>query len=271
MANIEHFLDIDERKFDEDEFILLKQINCGDSGLISLNYHFDSEQLFAIKKQKTNDSQFIKREIGNCKHLHHPLFPRFYGTIESNEKISIIYEFIKGSTLADIKGLNLKFNHRVQIISELLHCFDYLHKYKFIYRDLKQNNVIIDENNQVVLIDFEQMIIETREDIEYTNKWNSEFVSPELSEYGMIQTSKADIYSIGKMIYYILLEKVPPNEAEKSHNEINSNIFSEMFSIYNQCNQKDPDKRPNITELIQKFNHYAFYFFYKIQISTSKN
>lgn len=81
-----------------------------------------------------------------------------------------------------------------------------MHKRKFIYRGLKPSNVILNVSNHIILIDFDGMINE--------NGCNSEFArdifKPHEFEYeDTILTSKSDIYSILKMMYYILFEEIP--------------------------------------------------------------
>lgn len=85
----------------------------------------------------------------------------------------------------------------------------YLHSMHFIYRDLKTNNIIFN-GLHAVLIDFDQMIESDRKDInstcEFTRNFGTFFSAPEICEGNCRPSYKTDVYSIGKMIYYILME-----------------------------------------------------------------
>lgn len=127
-----------------------------------LAYHVEKEELLAIKKKKNGigneneNDNLKKREIENYKEISHPFVPKFYGTIkESND---LVIEFINGNTLDNIKSLHLDEKVKINFILELILVFEYLQSKNFVYRDLKQNNIIIDENKIAVLIDYDRMI-----------------------------------------------------------------------------------------------------------------
>ncbi|KAH9815081.1 kinase-like domain-containing protein, partial [Melampsora americana] len=90
---------------------------------------------------------------------NHPFIFKYYGNFLIEEKITVlVFEFIPGGTLLDLLldkfyyGLNedqAKF-----YISELIIALDHLHSKLIAFRDLKCDNVMIDEDGHIKLIDF---------------------------------------------------------------------------------------------------------------------
>ncbi|KAK8840052.1 hypothetical protein M9Y10_030985 [Tritrichomonas musculus] len=242
------------KKYDIKEFINLRQIDASFSSKVELYYHFESEQLFAIKTYFPFNEKLLEREIGVYNDISHPLIPKYYGIIEGINQTSIIIEYINGQTLQNIKDIKLNEEQKIMAIFDLLCIFLYLHEKNYVYRDLKPNNVIVDENNQIVLIDFGGMINikeQNEEDNCFTKSFNDKYAAPENIHEEGIPSFKSDIYSLGKMIYFILMEDLPNNENE------NFNIYQEIFikkwKIHQNCLHYNPDLRPSIHELIKNF------------------
>ncbi|KAK8854389.1 hypothetical protein M9Y10_016951 [Tritrichomonas musculus] len=210
-----------EMEWNEKEYVELRCIGSSSLFRVILIYSFKYEALYAIKKPNLNDDEHPKlnqREIKNYLELNYPFFPKFYET-DGNFN-SIIVEFINGHTLSDIQQLKLDENNKITIIFELVLAINHLHEKKFVYRDLKPNNVIIDQNKTAVLIDFDRMIkisSNDENDKERTNDFSSKFIAPEIN-CGKI-SFKSDIYSLGMLIDYIM------NEGESN----NDNFLNEIF------------------------------------------
>ena len=122
-------------------------------------YHIEYEELFVIKKPNYSDhevNKLKKREISNYLNMNHPLIPKFIGKTKYNGYL--IIEYINGDTLNDINLSEFSKEDKIKIIFELLLIIQYLHSKEYVYRDLKPNNVIIDNNKTAILIDFDRMI-----------------------------------------------------------------------------------------------------------------
>ena len=162
----------------------------------------------AIKKprmsyNKQEYQKLIDREINNYSKLNHPLLPKFIGTTKIEN--FLVIEFIKGKTLSNIKQFNLRHDEKIKIIWQLMDVLDFLHHKKHIYRDLKPNNVMIDDNKNVVLIDFDRII--DFNDPHRTCESSPNFAAPEIQSENL--TFKCDVYSLGQMIYFIINETEP--------------------------------------------------------------
>lgn len=156
--------------------------------------------------------KLVERENANYSKLKHPLFPKFYGIVENKDYI--IIEFINGKTLEDIRKLDLSFDDIIIIILELMMIFYYFYANKILYRDLKPNNVMLNENKTVVLIDFDRLI-ENDDNNEQTLDLNTNFFSaPEISHTSKY-SYKSDIYSLGKMFKYLIDYADDDNESKK--------------------------------------------------------
>ena len=125
--------------------------------------------------------------------------PRFYG--EPDNK-SFVIEYIDGRTLDNNKILHIQPFEKIIIIMEIMLTIQYFHSKKYIYRDLKPNNVIIDQNKNGIIIDFDRTIPDFEsERKDKTVDIGSNYIAPEVVLAKPFST-KADIYSIGKLIHY---------------------------------------------------------------------
>ena len=100
-----------------------------------------------------SNTNLVNREINNYQKINYLLIPKYYVTIK--DKNCLIIDYI------ECKHLKWKIKNCV-------------------YRDLKPNNIIIDENKRVYLIDFDRKITHSQE----TNATDfaSEFVSPNAND-----------------------------------------------------------------------------------------
>ncbi|KAK8840493.1 hypothetical protein M9Y10_030699 [Tritrichomonas musculus] len=229
-------------KITADDYIELLTINSTMSSVITLIYHIEKEEVFVVKKMSNSESETSKlkqRETDNYLKLNHPLLPTFIGLIENLNYI--IIEFIKGQTLMNIKSIQIDDDDKITIIFELMLIIQFIHSNHFIYRDLKPNNIIIDENKHAVLIDFDRMINSDHlnEVKSFTADFSNDFHAPELNS-GKI-SCKCDIYSIGKIMSYII------NESGFSGDKSN------IEKMINECTEDDPEKRISLSELMLDF------------------
>lgn len=249
-------------KFDNDDFIYLRGIGNGSSGLAQLAYHIEKEEIFIIKDFYTSDgTKNQNREINNYESISYPLISQYFGTIDKNEKRSIVIEYINGTNLQDC--FQLETNEKMKIIFEIMITIEYLHNNHFIYRDLRPNNVIIDYQKRAILIDFDKMIkIEDgTNNPNFTKDFCTNYFAPEFADGKASYAS--DIYSIGMLIYYILTIEMRHQKNSHFQQDLEkfSNIpdeFSQFRKICKKCTKEKPEERPLISELIDEF-YYRFY------------
>ena len=234
----------------EDEFIELNEVGEGSSFFCTLYHHITSGKLYVIKKPygvNNEADKLIQRETYNYSNIRHPFLPHFYGTFQN--KNYIIIEFINGKTLQNIEENELSYNDIIKIIFELMIILKYFHDNGYIYRDLKQDNIMIDDNKNIVLIDLDRLIGKDDEN-ESTSGLGSIFTAPELFNKGQYSYA-SDIYSLGKMIEYLMSQTTKSAE------------ISKIEEIYKKCLNEYPSNRPSISEIITEFNSI---FQTKIQI-----
>lgn len=231
----------------KEEYIQLGFIKQGNSASIELVYLIDEEQILAMKIFFENNQKVFQREIENYTNFHHPFCPQFYGTGKIDKYDYILIEFIQGKTLHEINTNNISYRDKIKFIFEIMIIIEHIHNNHYIYRDLTPHNIMIEQySNILVLIDFDRMI---KDDLivsenEVTKDFNTIFKSPEILE-GQRVTSKTDIYSIGMLVRYFFDEiTIQENQAIKK--------------IINKCTEVKPEKRPNISQLINYFYQNLF-------------
>ncbi|KAK8834105.1 hypothetical protein M9Y10_031441 [Tritrichomonas musculus] len=247
-----------------DEIIHLHPLGNTNSSSVKLIYHIELGQLFVLKWYRTEESKKLyERELRNYERICHPSLPRLYCKILNGKNRYLIIEYIRGQSLKDIKTLNLKPKEKINFIFQIMFIIEYLQNESLIYRDLKPNNFIVDEEKRIILIDFDRMIRideQPNPEEESTKDIGTLYMAPEIYR-GKVKkfTYKEDVYSLGLLIYFIFFGKDPTIiEEEKTESIIYPfdefpAEYCKLRDICMNCTREKPSERPKITEVIDSF------------------
>lgn len=255
---IQNFISNEEEKssipenINEDEYVELRRLGNGSIFAVCLLYHIEKVELRAIKKPNLFDediSKLMEREMHNYLKIRNPFLPKFYGKIQG--KNDLVIEFINGKTFDHLSDFNFDYKDIITIIFEILLIVEYLHCNYFIIRDLKLDNMMLDDEKTVVMIDFDRMVEIGKNPIyiNFTANISNSFSAPEVNESGNF-SYKSDIYSIGKIIEHILEVTTKPSE---------ETIYMKINEICQKCTKTNPKERPLIFEVVREY----FLYFYK--------
>ena len=101
-----------------------------------------------------------KQEANILKKLSHPNIIKFISTEETNSKLYIITELLKGGTLKsyiDNNSESLSEEKSIQILFHLLQAVNYIHNKDIVHRDIKPDNIMFADKNDLSslkLVDF---------------------------------------------------------------------------------------------------------------------
>lgn len=96
------------------------------------------------------------------------------------------------------------------IFAEVVLALEYLHQNNILYRDLKPENVMIDKDGHVRLADFGLSKLNfSKQDVTDSFCGSPEYMSPEMLLTNSLYSRLVDFYSLGCLLYELLVG-VPP-------------------------------------------------------------
>lgn len=168
-----------------------------------LHYNFSNEQEMHRRFQ---------REALSATSLTHPNIVSIYDVGEDGDMHYLVMEYVKGQTLKQYiqKYAPLAPTKCVDIMKQLTSAIAHAHQNQIIHRDIKPQNILMDESGNVKITDFG--IAMALEDTSFT-RTNSvlgtvHYLSPEQARGGTA-TKKSDIYSLGIVLYELLTGELP--------------------------------------------------------------
>ena len=224
--------------------------------------HIIKESLKDNKDEKIN---LIQNEINIQKRLIHPNILRLYSFFEDEKNYLIVFEYAKNNIYSKIKKEGkLKEEMAYNIFTQILSSLYFLHTNNYIHRNIRPENILINENNEIKLTNFSCCTEIKDKKLTTIIKNKVEYISPEMIREQPYNQS-IDIWSIGVLLYYILHGYSPFGSIEDNVNydEIIRNIIIDKFKIDNKLNlsnecidlinkllEFDCDKRINIKEIL---------------------
>ena len=214
----------------------------------------------------------LRREINSLKGIDNRHIAELFEIMEDDEKVYIVTELAAHGSIKRILDMGQPFTEneaRVKI-GQLLSSLQYLHeKAKILHRDIKAENVLLNEKDDVLLVDFGfSRIFEGEEynSSKMTLCGSPSYVAPEIfmkKEYNV----EADIYSCGVLLYLMVTNKLPffdmsmPKLFKKVLHEplvIPDGISPELADLLQKMMEKDPADRITI-EKIKEHPWFAGY------------
>ena len=210
-------------------------------------------QIYAIKqyeKAKAKKEQELdyyreKAILYDLNKRGHPAIVKLYADFEDSTTRNLVMECVEGITLKKKRGkLNgyVPQNEVINILTQLLQTLDFLHtKCHIIHRDIKPDNIIIQNNNQIKLLDFGISVYLENPDKYLVShksfKGEMNFVPDEMIFHGSPPNYdyKMDIFSLGFTMYSFMNPSNNENEINlpKKTERKNKNITRKDLYINN--------------------------------------
>ncbi|KAL8486053.1 hypothetical protein ACS0TY_022967 [Phlomoides rotata] len=156
----------------------------------------------------------IKREIGTLKLLKHPNVVRLHEVLASKAKIYMVLEYVNGGELFERIASRGKISeaHGRKLFQQLIDGVGYCHDKGVYHRDLKLENVLIDESGNIKITDFGLSALPQhfRDDgLLHTTCGSPNYVALEILSNRGYDGATSDTWSCGVILYVILTGYLP--------------------------------------------------------------
>lgn len=248
-------------------------IGVGGMSVVYKAYDNVDDRIVAIKILKEeflNNEEFKRRFKNESKAialLSHPNIVKVYD-VNFGEKLQyIVMEYIDGITLKEYinKQGAITWNDALFFMTQILRAVQHAHDKGIVHRDIKPQNIILLKNGNIKVTDFGIARFSRSETRTLTEQaiGSVHYIAPEQAK-GEYTDEKADIYSLGVVLYEMLAGSVP-FEADsavsvalmqlqadaKKLTDINPDIPLGLEQICIHAMQKDPmDRYQTATEML---------------------
>lgn len=154
----------------------------------------------------------FRREVSAARKITHPNVIRIHDLGQDHGLLFLSMEHFEGMTLAQMltRQQTLPLEQVKSILLQVCDALDAAHRAQVVHRDLKPQNVLVNEQRQVRVIDFGLAQTGYRAGMTATGLilGTPEYMAPEQIQ-GAAVDHRADIYSLGAMAYHMVCGRPP--------------------------------------------------------------
>lgn len=168
-----------------------------------------------LRLEYANDDEFIKRfhrEAQAATSLSHPNIVSIYDIGEEDQIYYMVMEYIDGMTLKQYIQLHapIELEEVLDIMAQISSAIGHAHDNGIIHRDIKPQNMLIDQYGQVKVTDFGIAVALSATALTQTNSvlGSIHYLSPEQARGGKANV-KSDIYSLGIVMFEMITGTLP--------------------------------------------------------------
>ncbi|XP_026448117.1 serine/threonine-protein kinase HT1-like isoform X2 [Papaver somniferum] len=223
----------------------------------------DEETRDLLEKQFTSEVALLSR-------LLHPNIVQFIAACKKPPVYCIITEYMSQGTLRMYLNKKQPYSLSTETILRLAldisRGMQYLHSQGVMHRDLKSNNLLLNDEMRVKVADFGTSCLETQCRASKGNMGTYRWMAPEMIKEKPY-TKKVDVYSFGIVLWELTTALLPfqgmtPVQAafavaeKKARPPLPANCQPALANLIKRCWASNPSKRPDFTYIVSVLENY---------------
>jgi serine/threonine protein kinase len=257
-------------------YLVLEDLGAGGMGRVFLCEQTPMNRLVAVKVLPANTApgalERFLREARASAALDHPNIVRAFDVDHEDRFHFLVMEFVDGPTLERVVeksgalDVGRACNYAIQAADGLHHA----HLAGWIHRDVKPGNLLVDRAGTVKVLDLGLARFALGVDEQLTKRFDdqhllgtADYIAPEQTLPNHPVDSRADIYSLGATLYFLLAGRPPYVEGNVLQKlmchqlsdppplvELRAEVPRELAAIIERMMAKSPDKRLQTAEAV---------------------
>jgi serine/threonine-protein kinase len=206
------------------QYRLLDYLNRGGMSSVYLAEHIHMHRRAAIKvlpKSRVADSSFLGRfyiEAKAAAALDHPNIVRAYDINHEGKTHYFVMEYVEGTDLQRLireRGEPLDYETAAHYVAQAARGLQHAHDAGWVHRDIKPGNLLVDSRQVIKILDMGLARFDNQETGSLTLAHDenvlgtADYLAPEQAINSHTVDSRADIYSLGCTLYFLLVGHAP--------------------------------------------------------------
>lgn len=224
----------------------------------------DPHELAQRKKEYEKEIARDKRTIREAalgKILYHPFICRLYEMYAMSNHYYMLFEYVSGGQMLDyiVAHGSLKESQARKFCRGIGSALEYCHSNNIVHRDLKIENIMINNAGEIKIIDFGLSNLYSNDHLLKTYCGSLYFAAPELLSAHPYRGPEVDIWSFGVVLFVLVCGRVPFDDKsvsnlhekiKKGHIDYPDHLSYECVDLLRKMLVVDVSKRANIYEVI---------------------